>query len=70
VKLDRTRVSVMSIVVVVLTVVPSSEGFSVLMRRVVNDTGGVITSCIMHECMRCMPGSSFPGSFVCGVMSR
>jgi len=60
----------MSIVVAVLTVVPSSEGFSVLMRRAVNDTGGVITSYIMHACMGCTPGSSFPGSLVRGVISR
>jgi len=70
VKLDRTRASVVSIVVAVLTVVPSSERFPVFIRGSVNDTGGVITGCIIHHCMLSTPGSSLFRCFVRGVMSR
>jgi len=69
-KLDRTRASVVSIVVVVLTVVPSSKRFPVFMRESVNNTSGVITSDIMHKCVSCTPGSSFLGSFVHRIISR
>jgi len=69
-KLNRTRASVVSVVVAVLTVIPSGEWFSILMRGAVNDTGRVITSSVVHECVSCTPGSGFLGSFVCRVMSR
>jgi len=63
-KLNRTRASVVFLVVAVLTVIPSSKAFSVFMRRSMNNTGRVIASCIMQECVLCTPGSSINRFFV------
>ena len=59
----------MSIVVAVLTVIPSGKAFSILMRRSLNDTGRVITDSIMHEHVSGMPASSLLASFIGGVIS-
>jgi len=61
---------VVSIVIPVLTVIPSGKIFSIRMRGVVNDIGRVITSGIVHECVSCMPGGSLGRCFVRVVMSR
>ena len=67
-KLDRTRASIVSIVVAVLTMVPILKAFPILMGGSMNNTCRVITGCPVHHGRLCSPASRFNRYFVRGVM--